>query len=151
MKTLFLIITAAILLLSGCGTYAPMPSNVNYSSNSNMAQSGASLHEKYSQANADRLLKVGVDNALTVATKLGAATFESRTEDGDLVWGYQARSSVVNTNAQVATNAQAGLFNASAATASNVNTEATKKVTTLRVVFDANGYVKDYYSELLYD
>lgn len=138
---------ALFVLLSGCAQQAQFPVGVNSSAAFGEGQHAGSLHEKYSQEYADKNITRGKDNAMTIGLKFGQATFADKNEDGDTVWAYQARSAVVSTDAKMGTNVNAGLFSASAATASNINTETMSKVTTLRIIFDASGIVKDYYSE----
>lgn len=135
--------------MSGCSYEARMPSSVNMNTTfeNNTGAKAGSLHEKYSQRYADSHIVRGKDNAMTIGMKFGQATFEDRSDDGELIWAYQAKSSIITTGAQMGTNANFGLFSASSASASNVNTESTSKTSTLRIIFDSTGTVKDFYSE----
>jgi hypothetical protein len=144
-KSPILILT--LVLLSGCAQQAYFPAGVSSSASYGEGQRAGSLHEKYSQKYADEKITRGKDNAMTIGMRFGEATFADRTEDGDIVWAYQARSPIVSTDAKSGAHVNAGLFSASTASAVNVNTETTSKVTTLRIVFDSAGVVKDFYSE----
>lgn len=146
-KQKHLILLTLTAFFSGCAQQAQFPVGVNSSASFGEGQQAGSLHDKYSQEYADKHIIRGKDNAMTIGMKFGQATFSDKNGDSDTIWAYQARSAIVSTDAKMGTNLNTGLFSASTASASNINTETMSKVTTLRIIFDANGTVKDYYSE----
>ncbi|GAW97123.1 MULTISPECIES: hypothetical protein [Colwellia] len=148
MKKLIVLLPLSLgFLVSGCAPQAYLPSGLNSNIVYGGGQRAGSLHDKYSKKYADQNITIGTDTVMSIGMKFGEATFADKNKDGDIIWAYQARSAIISTDAKSATNVNGGLFSSSVVSASNINTETMSRITTLRITFDKNYTVKEYYSE----
>ncbi|WP_193248850.1 hypothetical protein [Vibrio navarrensis] len=110
----------------------------------NSKNSPSALHEKYSAYSADKFIVIGKTNSVDITMEYGIPTVAMKSESGEDVWLYQARSVLVGTNMDMGSNVNVGLLGSSTAISSQSNTEFSSRSTTLTVIFDSNGIVKDY-------
>ena len=137
-------ITALIMLaVAGCVAYPEMP----HMTMSNQSDA-ENLHDTYSPAAADAFLERGKTTVIDISLKYGQPLTAMKDEEGNNIWIYQVRTSNIDVNMQGGTGVNVGLLNSRSSTAMQSNTAITTRVTTLKLVIDQDGYLKDYESTI---
>lgn len=133
--------------LVGCVHPAGFP--VLPQNHSNNAPSA--LHDKYSSFSADTFIVIGKTTSVDITMEYGVPTVAMKNESGEDVWLYQARSVLVGTNMDMGSNVNVGLLGSSTAISSQSSTEVSSRSTTLSIIFDSKGIVKDYKSQTVFN